>query len=293
MGLDSSFVAIQLVNGLQLAMLLFLLSMGLSVVFGLMDFLNMSHGTIYAFGAYLAYAITKATGSFWLALLCAPLIAALIGWVLYVAVLKRTQPMGHLVQVLVTLGILYIGLDGVRLLFGGAPLGVSEPAILSGAVNLLGQPYPLYRLFLIGLGAVIVVLLYFGLERTRFGAIVRAGVDDRVTVQTLGIDIERVFVLVFCLGAYLAGLAGVVAAPVFGVYPGMDVAILILVLIVVVVGGMGSLKGAIMGSLLIGMADTFGKILLPKFSSVAIYVLLAVILLLRPGGLIPARRYEQ
>lgn len=293
MGFESSFVMIQLVNGLQLAMLLFLLSMGLSVVFGLMDFLNLSHGTIYAFGAYLAYAITTATGSFWLALLGAPLIAALLGWVLYIAVLKRTQPMGHLVQVLVTLGILYIGLDGVRLIFGNAPLGVNEPEMLRGAVNILGEPYPLYRLFLIGLGAAIVVLLYLGLERTRFGAIVRAGVDDRVTVQTLGIDIERIFVLVFCLGAYLAGLAGVVAAPVFGVYPGMDVSILILVLIVVVVGGMGSLKGAILGSLLIGMADTFGKILLPKFSSLAIYVLLAVILLLRPGGLIPARSYER
>lgn len=291
--MESSFVIIQLVNGLQLAMLLFLLSMGLSVVFGLMDFLNLSHGTIYAFGAYLAYTITQATGSFWLALLVAPLIAALLGWLLYIAVLKRTQPMGHLVQVLVTLGILYIGLDGVRLLFGNVPLGVEEPELLRGTVRLLGEPYPLYRLFLIGLGAATVVLLYLGLERTRFGAIVRAGVDDRVTVQTLGIDIEKIFVLVFCLGAYLAGLAGVVAAPVFGVYPGMDVSILILVLIVVVVGGMGSLKGAILGSLLIGMADTFGKILLPKFSSFAIYVLLAVILLARPGGLIPARRYEQ
>jgi branched-chain amino acid transport system permease protein len=193
---------------------------------------------------------------------------------------------------LLTVGVIYMGTDLIRLAYGDLPKGVPQPEGLSGAVVLFGFPYPAYRLFIIGLGLAVMVALYFVLERTRLGALVRAGVDDRATAETLGIDIGKVFALVFGIGTYLAGVAGVVAAPVFSVYPGMDVSIIILVLIVVVVGGLGSLRGVIIGSLLIGFADTFGKILLPQFAMMMIYLVMALVLIFRPSGLLPARRFS-
>jgi branched-chain amino acid transport system permease protein len=292
MVIEPQFWAEQVLNSLQFSMLLFLLAIGLSVVFGLMDYLNLSHGTIYMFAAYMAFSITQLGGSFWAALALAPIIAAAVGLLLYFALLKRAEKGGHLTQVLLTVGVIYIGTDLIRLSYGDLPKGVSQPEVLSGTVNLFGVPYPAYRLFIIGLGLAVMTALYFAVERTRLGALVRAGVDDRVTAETLGIDIAKVFALVFGIGTYLAGVAGVVAAPVFSVYPGMDVSIIILVLIVVVVGGLGSLKGVIVGSLLIGFADTFGKILLPQFAMMMIYLVMALVLIFRPSGLLPARRFS-
>jgi branched-chain amino acid transport system permease protein len=290
--LDPQSLAEQILNSLQFSMLLFLLAIGLSVVFGLMDYLNLSHGTIYMFAAYVAFSIAQFGGSFWIALLLAPLAAAGVGVLLYFVLLKRAEKAGHLTQVLLTVGVIYMGTDLIRIAYGDLPKGVSQPDALNGAVMLFGFPYPSYRLFIIGLGLAVMIALYFALERTRLGALVRAGVDDRATAETLGIDIGKVFALVFGIGTYLAGLAGVVAAPVFGVYPGMDVSIIILVLIVVVVGGLGSLKGVIVGSLLIGFADTFGKILLPQFAMMMIYLVMALVLIFRPSGLLPARRFS-
>jgi branched-chain amino acid transport system permease protein len=290
MFLNPQFIAEQVLNSLQFSMLLFLLAIGLSVVFGLMDYLNLSHGTIYMFAAYMAFTITQLGGSFWTALLLAPCAAAAFGVLLYFLLLRRAEESGHLTQVLLTVGVIYIGIELIRIAYGDLPKGVSQPAILSGAVDLLGIPYPAYRLFIIALGLVVMTALYFALERTRLGALVRAGVDDRATAEALGIDIVKVFALVFGIGTYLAGVAGVVAAPIFGVYPGMDVSIIILVLIVVVVGGLGSLRGAIVGSLLIGFADTFGKLLLPQFAMMMIYLVMALVLIFRPSGLMPARR---
>lgn len=289
--LEPSFFIEQVLNSLQFSMLLFLLAIGLSVVFGLMDYLNLSHGTIYMFAAYMAVSVTKLTGSFWLALVFAPLAAALAGVLLYFLLLKRAGRQGHLAQVLLTVGVIYMGTDLLRIVYGDLPKGVAQPEALSGAVRVFGILYPSYRLFIIGLGVALIALLYFGLERTRLGALVRAGVDDRATAETLGIDIGKVFACVFALGAWLAGIGGVVAAPIFGVYPGMDVSIIILVLIVVVVGGLGSLRGAVLGSLLIGFADTFGKILLPQFAMMMIYLVMALVLIFRPSGLLPARRF--
>jgi branched-chain amino acid transport system permease protein len=290
--LDPQFLAEQILNSLQFSMLLFLLAIGLSVVFGLMDYLNLSHGTIYMFAAYVAFSITQHGGSFWTALALAPLVAAAVGVVLYFLVLKRAEKGGHLTQVLLTVGVIYMGTDLIRIAYGDLPKGVAQPEMLGGAVNLLGILYPAYRLFIIALGLVVMTALYLALERTRLGAVVRAGVDDRATVETLGIDIDKVFALAFGIGSYLAGVAGVVAAPVFSVYPGMDVSIIILVLIVVVVGGLGSLRGVIVGSLLIGFADTFGKILLPQFAMMMIYLVMALVLIFRPSGLLPARRFS-
>jgi branched-chain amino acid transport system permease protein len=290
--LDPQFFAEQVLNSLQFSMLLFLLAIGLSVIFGLMDYLNLSHGTIYMFAAYVAFSITQLGGSFWAALALAPLVSAAVGVLLYFALLKRAERGGHLTQVLLTVGVIYMGTDLIRIVYGDLPNGVSQPALLDRAVDLFGIRYPAYRLFIIALGLVVMLVLHFALERTRLGALVRAGVDDRATAETLGIDIAKVFALVFGIGTYLAGVAGVVAAPVFGVYPGMDVSIIILVLIVVVVGGLGSLKGAIVGSLLIGFADTFGKILLPQFAMMMIYLVMALALIFRPSGLMPARRFS-
>lgn len=289
---DPNFLIEQILNSLQFSMLLFLLAIGLSVVFGLMDYLNLAHGTVYMLAAYLAFSVTQAGGSFWLALAAAPAAAALAGLVLYLVLLKRVEQQGHLAQVLLTVGVIYVGTDLLRIGYGDLPKGVSVPEALRGATNVLGVAYPKYRLFIIGLGAIVMLALYVLLERTRLGALVRAGVDDRATAETLGVDIAKVFALVFAVGAYLAGLAGVVAAPVFGVFPGMDVSIIILVLIVVVVGGLGSLGGAILGSLLIGFSDTFGKILLPQFAMITIYLVMALALIFRPSGLFPARRLQ-
>ena len=289
--LDPQFLAEQILNSLQFSMLLFLLAIGLSVVFGLMDYLNLSHGTIYMFAAYVAFSITQLGGSFWAALVLAPLVAAAVGVLLYFVLLKRAERTGHLTQVLLTVGVIYMGTDLLRIAYGDLPKGLTQPALLGGTVDLVGIRYPAYRLFIIALGLCVMLVLYLVLERTRLGALVRAGVDDRATAETLGIDIGKVFTLVFGIGTYLAGVAGVVAAPIFGVYPGMDVSIIIVVLIVVVVGGLGSLKGAIVGSLLIGFADTFGKLLLPQFAMMMIYLVMALVLIFRPSGLMPARRF--
>jgi branched-chain amino acid transport system permease protein len=290
--LDPQFLAEQILNSLQFSMLLFLLAIGLSVVFGLMDYLNLSHGTIYMFAAYVAFSIAQLGGSFWAALAVAPLVAAAVGVLLYFVLLKRAERAGHLTQVLLTVGVIYMGTDLLRIVYGDLPKGLSQPAPLGGTVDLAGIRYPAYRLFIIALGLVVMTVLYLVLERTRLGALVRAGVDDRATAETLGIDIAKVFALVFGIGTYLAGVAGVVAAPIFGIYPGMDVSIIILVLIVVVVGGLGSLRGAILGSVLIGFADTFGKILLPQFAMMMIYLVMALALIFRPSGLMPARRFS-
>ena len=270
-------------------MLLFLLSIGLSVVFGLMNFINLAHGTLYMLGAYLGLSAVRMFDSYWAAFLFAPVGVAFIGAVFYLVLLRRLQQANPMKQVLVTFGLIFIGFDVVRMIWGRLPQSISPPDLFAGSVQVFGETYPAYRLFIIGLGLVVMLALYLVLERTRLGAIVRAGVDDRTMVAALGINVDRAFFIVFCLGCYLAGLAGVVAAPVFSIFPGMDMSILILTLIVVVIGGPGSLKGAIAGSLLIGMADTYGQVMMPAYASVTIYLLMAIVLLLRPGGLIPAR----
>nr|VFJ46522.1 MAG: amino acid/amide ABC transporter membrane protein 1, HAAT family [Candidatus Kentron sp. FW]VFJ70859.1 MAG: amino acid/amide ABC transporter membrane protein 1, HAAT family [Candidatus Kentron sp. FW] len=287
--LDPSFLTIQFLNGLQLSALLFLLSIGLSVVFGLMNFINLAHGTLYMLGAYLGLTVVRLFDSYWMALLLAPLLVALLGALFYVLLLKRLQRESPMKQVLVTFGLIFVGFDAVRMIWGALPQTISVPNILSGSIDVFGEIYPIFRLFIIAVGFAAFILLYLGLEKTRIGAIIRAGVDDPVMVSALGINVELAFFAVFCLGCYLAGFAGVVAAPVFSLFPGMEMSVLILTMIVVVVGGPGSLWGAALGSLLIGMADTFGQVLFSEFASVTIYALMAIVLLLRPHGLIPAR----
>jgi len=287
--MDLSVLLLQLLNSLQLSMLLFLLAVGLSVVLGLMNFINLAHGTLYTIGAFAGFAAASRTGSFWVALVAGPIAAAGIGAVFYALLLRRMQAESPMKQVLVTFGLIFVGIDAVRMIWGEYSQSLAGPSGLAGSVHFLGQTYPAYRLFIIALGLGLAALLYLALERTRLGAVVRAGVDDRVMAASLGIDVGRAFFAVFCLGCALAGLAGVVAAPVLEIEPGMGMAILIPTLIVVVVGGPGRLSGAFLGALLVGMTETFGAVLVPQFSSFMIYAVMALVLLLRPGGLLPAR----
>jgi branched-chain amino acid transport system permease protein len=287
--MSSGFLLLQLLNGLQFSMQLFLLAVGLSIVFGLMNFINLAHGTLYMVGAFAGYAAAAKTGSFWAALVAGPAAGAALGALFYAVLLRHMQRASAMTQVLVTFGLIFVGIDAVRLVWGDYSQTLTKPALLDGSTSILGQIYPTYRLFIIVLGLTLALLLHLGLERTRLGAVVRAGVDDPVMAESLGINVERAFFAVFCLGCALAGLAGVIAAPLGDIHPGMDMEILIPTLIVVVVGGPGRLSGAFLGALLIGMADTFGAALIPDVSSFLIYAVMALVLLLRPGGLLPTR----
>lgn len=286
--MDLGFWLFQTLNALQLSMLLFLLSVGLTVIFGLMHFVNLAHGALYAFGAYLAATAAGVFG-YWAGFLLAPLLVALIGLVLYATLIRRMRRAGPMAQVLVTFGLIFALLDLTRMIWGDLAIGIELPALLSGRVVLGGVDYPSYRLFIIALGAAIFAALALVLTRTQIGAMIRAGVDNDAMAACLGINVERLFLVVFCIGCALAGLAGAVAAPILSVTPDMGLQILIPTLIVVVIGGLGSLKGAITGSLVYGFVQTFGAVLLPGFASVLIYALLAVVLVTRPAGLFPAR----
>ncbi|GAB5471233.1 MAG: branched-chain amino acid ABC transporter permease [Rhodospirillales bacterium] len=286
---DGGFWVVQILNSLQMSMLLFLLSVGLSVIFGLLNFVNLAHGSLYALGAFIGYSIAQATGSVWAAFALAPLSVMAIGALLYVTLIDRLRSAGPMNQVLVTFGLIFIFLDGIRFVWGVDPLGVTGDVPFSGRLEILGQIYPAYRLFIILLGLAVYLLLHVLLEHTRIGAEVRAGVDDGEVARCLGINVERSFLLVFLLGCGLAGLAGAVAMPAFSATLGMGVSILVPTLVVVVVGGLGSLRGALIGSLLIGTTLTFGQVLIPDFASIIMYVLLVLVLLLKPSGLFPVR----
>ncbi|MCU0908241.1 MAG: branched-chain amino acid ABC transporter permease [Rhodobacteraceae bacterium] len=288
MGHDLGFWTLQALNALQLSMLLFLLSIGLTVIFGLMHFVNLAHGSLYALGAYVAASLS-AVGGYWLGFILAPLAVAGVGVLLYAGLIRRMRRSGPMAQVLVTFGLIFALLDLTRMVWGDIALAIEVPAALAGRVAILGVEYPAYRLFIIALGLAILGALAFVLARTQIGAMIRAGVDNDAMAACLGINVERLFFLVFCVGCALAGLAGAVAAPLLSVTPDMGLQILIPTLIVIVIGGLGSLKGAIAGSLVFGIVQTFGAVLAPQLASVLIYALLAAVLVIRPAGLFPAK----
>ncbi|HLE28466.1 MAG TPA: branched-chain amino acid ABC transporter permease [Anaerolineales bacterium] len=276
----------QLLNGLVTSMLLFVLAAGLSLIFGLMDVINLTHGAFYLLGGYIGLAMVRQFDSFWLALLLAPVAVGALGLMIEFFFLRRLYGRGrHLEQVLLTFGVALIIIDLTRATWGAYVEAVPSPALLAGQVTVFNLRFPIYRLSLIAFGLALALLLWLLIGRTRLGAIVRAGVSDAQMVSGLGIDVHAVFAGVFGFGVALAALAGVVGAPVFSLYPGLDSEILILALAVVVVGGLGTLKGAFFGSLLIGLADTFGKAFLPEFSRFLLFAVMAVVLLIRPWGL--------
>ncbi len=287
--MNSDFIILQLLNAMQYSMLLFLLSIGLTVIFGLLHFINLAHGALYMMGAYIGISIATATGNYWFAFALAPVMVALIGALLYWALLDRLRNAGHMSQVLVTFGLILIFIELVRIIWGDVELGLQTPPIFSGSTDLLNVTYPTYRLFIIGLGALMMGVLWLILNRTQIGAIIRASVENETMASSLGINVEQLFFTVFCIGCALAGLAGIVAVPVFAATTSMGVDILIPALIVVVIGGLGSLQGAILGAFIVGFLDVFGAVFFPQIAAVTSYILLAVILILRPQGLLPAR----
>lgn len=275
----------QLVNGMGFAMLLFMMSAGLSLIFGLMNVVNVAHGSFFMIGAFCALALMRWFDNFWGALALAWVPAVIVGVAMERVFIRKLYARGHLDQVLLTFGFTFVFSDLVRWIWGADIRDITVPAALSGVLEIGDVILPKYRLFLIGFGIAVASLLWLFLERSRVGAMVRAGVDDPFTARGIGINVTLLFGAIFALGAGLAALGGAVAGPLLGVYLGMDIEILIPAFIVVVIGGMGSLRGAFVASVLVGMVDTFGKAYFPDFSLFIVYLLMVVVLLTRPTGL--------
>jgi branched-subunit amino acid ABC-type transport system permease component len=282
---DTNFASV--LNGLAIGCLLFILAVGLSLVFGMMDVLNLAHGAVFLVGAYVAYALLDG-GVTWLAFAGAIGAALVVGGVCGGVLAGLTQPLaarGHLDQALLTLGVALVLGEVVVLAFGSDVHAIAAPPGLDGSVDLFGQAYPVYRLALIGVGLVLAVAVYVVVERTRLGSLIRATVADRQMVEAMGVDSRLILFGVFAAGCALAALAGVLGGPIYGARPGLEDGILLLALVVVVVGGLGSIKGALIGALLIGEVQSLGRALLPDQAPFLLFGTMALILLLRPQGL--------
>ena len=279
------FVITQTINGVVFGMLLFLLAAGLTLMLGTMKIVNLAHGSFYLLGGYVGYSIAQRTGSFSLACLGGLLAIALLGAFTYKTVLEKRFARESLAQVLLTFGMLLIISDVCRWIWGGNPLAIPKPALLEGAVHLGNIVVPIYRIAVIVMGGIILIFLWWFQEGTKYGAIVRAGVDDAEMAQGVGINISVVKTLVFSMGSLLAGLAGVIGGPFVGLSVGLDIEILLLAIVVVIIGGMGSLRGALVGALLIGLIDSFGKSLLPELSIFTLFAAMVIVLAIKPTGL--------
>ena len=296
----------QILNGLQLGVTLFLMSAGLTLTFGIMQVINLAHGSFYMVGAYVAATVTIRTGSFLLGLVTALLAAALVGMLVEALILRRLYKKEHVEQVLATFGLIMFFNEMTRIIWGRQPLFMDVPSWLSGTIELIpGIPYPSYRVAVIGTGLLVALFLYLMFSRTRIGMQIRAGASNREMAGALGINIRFLYTIVFGLGTLLAGLAGVMAGPILAVETGMGENILILTFVVIVIGGIGSVRGAFIASLMVGMVDTLGRAFLPtllrmflssayadgvasSIASMSIYILMAIILIWRPKGLLPA-----
>jgi branched-chain amino acid transport system permease protein len=270
-------------NGVSFAMLLFLLAAGLELMFGVMNIINLAHGSFYMIGAYIGVYVVQVTGNFFLGVLAGMATGGLIGLITDRIFFSRISD--HLQQVLLTFGIVYIIADFCKFIWGGNPMGISTPAILAGSMSIGGVVFPVYRLVIIMLGFVIALGLWFFQEKTLMGAIIRAGVDDKEMVSGFGINIKMINTSVFSFGGLLAGFAGVIGSPILFVYPRMSWEIFILSLMVVVVGGMGSLRGAFVGSVIIGLTDSLGKFIIPSAAMVITFSVMVVFLIVKPLGL--------
>ena len=292
--MDLTTFLIQCLNALQYGLLLFLVASGLTLIFGIMGVINLAHGSFYMIGAYMAFALAPfvaATvgGGFFTTLLFGLVLAVALGYLLEWAFYSFLYTREHLQQVLMTYGLILVFEELRSLLVGDDVHGVQAPDFLSGSIPLGDMmTYPVYRLFISGVCLLLALGMYFGFAKTRLGMMIRAGSTNREMVQSLGIDIKFLYRVVFAAGVAIAVLAGMVAAPVSSVYPGMGSLVLIICFVVVVIGGIGSIRGALLASLLIGVVDTFGKVLLPQVAGVLVYVLMAGILLWKPDGLFKA-----
>ena len=305
--MTSILLAEQILNGLQFGVMLFLMAAGLTLIFGVMGLINLAHGSLYMIGAFVAAAVAGMTGSFLLALLAALIASAVSGALVELLVIRRLYNKDHLDQVLATFALILIFSEGTRWIFGSFPLFLDIPVFFSGPVTLPGGiQYPLYRLVLIVIGLSVALGLGVMITKTRVGIQIRAGENDREMIAALGVNISGLYTLIFALGAALAGLAGALVGAIQSVQVGMGEPVLILAFVVIVIGGIGSIKGALIGALLVGLTDTLGGIFLPELlklvtdpstatsigsslSSMAIYILMGAILVWRPTGLFGAK----
>jgi branched-chain amino acid transport system permease protein len=277
---------IQLLNGLQYGLLLFLVASGLTLIFGIMGIINLAHGSFYMIGAYMAFSLSTLTGSLFVAIVVGIVLSVVLGIVLEWALFSHLYRRDHLEQVLLSYGLILVFEELRSIIVGNDVHGVSVPDLLNWSFPLTETlSYPVYRLFMSAVCIVLAALLWLLIARTRVGMMIRAGASNREMTQSLGVNINLVYRLVFALGVALAAFAGMLAAPVSSVYPGMGTQVLIICFVVVVIGGIGSVWGALVAALLIGLADTFGKVLLPEAAGVIVYLLMAAILLWRPEGL--------
>lgn len=284
--MDAVTFFIQLLNSVQYGLLLFLVASGLTLIFGIMGIINLAHGSFYMIGAYMAFTLSSLTGDLWLAIVLGIVLSVILGVLLEWGLFRHLYQRDHLEQVLLTYGLILIFEELRSILVGDDVHGVPIPAALGGSIPLTDTlSYPVYRLFISFVCLVLAGLLYVFIHRTRVGMWVRAGSANRDMTQALGIDIALVYRIVFALGVALAAFAGMIAAPVSSVFPGMGNQILILCFVVVVIGGIGSVWGGLVAAMLIGFSDTFGKVLIPEYAGLTIYVLMAVVLLWRPEGL--------
>jgi branched-chain amino acid transport system permease protein len=278
---------IQSLNALQYGLLLFLVASGLTLVFGIMGIINLAHGSFYMIGAYLAFALTSLTGNFFVAIVLGIPLALAFGAALEALLFAHLYKRDHLEQVLLTYGLILIFEEVRSLLLGDDVHGIPVPEIFAASIPLNDTlSYPVYRLVISAVCIVLALGLYWLIQRTRLGMMIRAGSHDRDMVQSLGIDINRIYRTVFALGVALAALAGMLAAPISSVFPGMGSQVLIISFVIVVIGGIGSVWGALIAALIIGFADTFGKVLLPDFAGLIVYLVMAVVLLWRPEGIL-------
>jgi branched-chain amino acid transport system permease protein len=285
MSFSLDIYVIQAIHGIVYGMLLFLVAAGLTLVFGMMGVLNLSHAGFYMLGAYLAFSVVSYTGSFWLSLLFAPIGAGLGGALVERFLLRKVHSYGHAYELLLTFGVFLVIGEVVKWFWGNSPLPVTMPEILSGSVIIMGAIYPYYRLFILGCGVVVLIFLAILLMKTRIGITIRAAVSDAEMVGALGTNVPIVFLGVFAIGSALAGLGGVIAGPFLGTNPGMGFDILIDAFVVIVIGGFGSLLGALVASLMIGVLQSYGVLILPKFALVFQFILMALVLIVRPTGL--------
>lgn len=287
--LSADFLIVQGLNGIAYGLLIFLLAAGLSLVFGMMHVINLVHGSFFMLGAYIGYSVFRASHNFLLAALIAPIAVGIFGVVIETTLLKRLYQRPLLDQVVLTFGLSFIAADAVRGIWGATELVLPPPDIFNGITQIVGNPYPIYRLFVIGLGVAIALALWAIDRGTRLGAVIRAGVADREMATGLGVDIGKLFTGVFGFGAALAAFGGVVAGPIVSLHLGLDGETLITGLIVVVVGGLGTLTGAFWGGLLIGVAVTFLTAIVPQLALILTFLVMAAILLVKPNGLFGRR----
>ncbi|MDO5623191.1 MAG: branched-chain amino acid ABC transporter permease [Pseudomonadota bacterium] len=284
--MDLSNFLIQTLNSVQYGLLLFMLAAGLTLIFGIMGVVNLAHGSFYMLGAYLAYSLTSGLGSFTLAIVLGTVLAVAFGFVLEKLLFRHFYHRDHLDQVLLTFGLIYIFEELRSILWGDDVHGVAMPALLAGSVRLTDtMSYPVYRLFMMAVCVLLAVGLYLLINKTRLGMKIRAGAFNRDMTESLGINIRLIHAIVFALGVGLATVAGMIAAPISSVYPNMGSTVLIMCFVVVVIGGIGSVRGALIAALLVGFVDTFGKVLLPQVSGMLVYLLMAGVLLFKPEGL--------